>query len=412
MLTNIRLYLLSTLLAAVFPALGQSLAMKHFDTANGLSNNKINTILRTSDGFLWVGTSSGLCRYDGYTFKLYAPADGQGYGSYIEDLCEDSHGRLWVFGDSRYSVYDPHTDRITVSGDSIAATWGMEGALKLLHVDPEGRYWADIEGHGLWRINADGSGARRVAAPIPPDCTLTDIIDSPRGILVLDNAGHLFVFDPETLETVEQDNLIAEQAGPGHTYVYTARCDREGVAWIYNNEGLRLRDMHTGRWLSDRLPSGGRGELVKTIMSDSHGRIWAGRDHKGLEMVVKSGDGVSFRRMDDSRDGDGVVNTVTAIYEDPGSTLWVGTYKRGLAYHHDAAKKFSLISLPDVNVILPAADGRVWVGTDVAGLMKWNPTDGSATSVPDPAEGSNPAAVTSLLECGPDTLYVGPTPPG
>ena len=40
-------------------------------TNNGLSHNQINSILKDTDGFLWFGTTSGLNRYDGYSFKIY-----------------------------------------------------------------------------------------------------------------------------------------------------------------------------------------------------------------------------------------------------------------------------------------------------------------------------------------------------
>ena len=50
---------------------------------NGLPANAINTIAPTSDGYLWLGTSKGLARFDG------------------EDICpvyEDSRGRIWLGG--------------------------------------------------------------------------------------------------------------------------------------------------------------------------------------------------------------------------------------------------------------------------------------------------------------------------
>ena len=41
------------------------------DIRDGLSNNAINCIYKDSKGFVWIGTGSGLNRYDGYTFKVY-----------------------------------------------------------------------------------------------------------------------------------------------------------------------------------------------------------------------------------------------------------------------------------------------------------------------------------------------------
>jgi ligand-binding sensor domain-containing protein len=41
----------------------------HLDISRGLSNNQVTGIFKDQKGFLWVGTMSGLNRYDGYQFK-------------------------------------------------------------------------------------------------------------------------------------------------------------------------------------------------------------------------------------------------------------------------------------------------------------------------------------------------------
>lgn len=78
----------------------EGLYLNYLNTINHLSNNKINSIFRDSDGFLWIGTSSGLYRYDGYTFKNYEPESAENKDTFdnsIEGIQEDSEGRLWIF---------------------------------------------------------------------------------------------------------------------------------------------------------------------------------------------------------------------------------------------------------------------------------------------------------------------------
>ena len=60
------------LLNAVF-AQSEQYNFAKLDIYNGLSHNQVNTILKGDDGFLWVGTVSGLDRYDGYSCKVFAP---------------------------------------------------------------------------------------------------------------------------------------------------------------------------------------------------------------------------------------------------------------------------------------------------------------------------------------------------
>src|ERR1700730_316295 len=41
-------------------------------TQDGLPENRVRTIAQTPDGYLWLGTSSGLARFDGVRFMVYA----------------------------------------------------------------------------------------------------------------------------------------------------------------------------------------------------------------------------------------------------------------------------------------------------------------------------------------------------
>lgn len=64
------------LLLAYLPLAGQTpYVFRHLKVENGLSNNNVKTILKDSEGFLWIGTANGLNRYDGYSFKVYQPKE-------------------------------------------------------------------------------------------------------------------------------------------------------------------------------------------------------------------------------------------------------------------------------------------------------------------------------------------------
>ena len=60
-----------------------------------LPSDAVNAIIQTRDGFLWVGTSAGLARFDGVSFTK-VPLFGPGTNDSITALCEDSAGQLWV----------------------------------------------------------------------------------------------------------------------------------------------------------------------------------------------------------------------------------------------------------------------------------------------------------------------------
>ena len=77
----------------------QSVRFNHLDVEDGLPENTIRAILQDSEGFMWFATWNGLCRYDGYEFKVYKHINGDSTSlqvSKITCLLEDQEKRLWV----------------------------------------------------------------------------------------------------------------------------------------------------------------------------------------------------------------------------------------------------------------------------------------------------------------------------
>src|SRR5436190_10590900 len=68
-------------------------------TEQGLSHDYINCVLQDSNGFLWIGTVNGLCRYDGsriISFKNDANLPHSISDNNITCLSMDSFHRVWA----------------------------------------------------------------------------------------------------------------------------------------------------------------------------------------------------------------------------------------------------------------------------------------------------------------------------
>src|SRR6266705_3341061 len=65
-------------------------------TGEGLPADSVTAIIQTRDGFLWVGTSAGLVRFDGVKFTEIKPTASSVGSIHVTALCEDSVGRLWI----------------------------------------------------------------------------------------------------------------------------------------------------------------------------------------------------------------------------------------------------------------------------------------------------------------------------
>ena len=64
-----------------------------YNNANGLPSSDANDIVQTSEGFIWIGSYSGLIRYDGKTFERMDSTTGL---ASVESLFVDSQDRLWI----------------------------------------------------------------------------------------------------------------------------------------------------------------------------------------------------------------------------------------------------------------------------------------------------------------------------
>ncbi|MBP7810238.1 MAG: SpoIIE family protein phosphatase [Bacteroidia bacterium] len=115
---NIFLFLTSGLL------LSQSHRFKHITSEDGLSTNFVSSILKDDKGFMWFGTQDGLCRYDGYQFKVYKNTNENKSSlssSDITRIYQHDDGMLYIgTRNSGLNIYNPYKDsfeRIKLNAD-------------------------------------------------------------------------------------------------------------------------------------------------------------------------------------------------------------------------------------------------------------------------------------------------------
>ncbi len=75
-----------------------------YDNSSGLPTSEANSIAQTSDGFIWIGSYSGLIRYDGIDFERFDSSTGI---ASVVSLYVDSKDRLWIgTNDNGVAVYE------------------------------------------------------------------------------------------------------------------------------------------------------------------------------------------------------------------------------------------------------------------------------------------------------------------
>src|SRR5580692_5688354 len=78
-----------------FPAFSQEYSYTHYDITDGLAGSTVYCITQDKDGFLWMGTETGVSRFDGIHFRNFTTSDGLPDIEILQ-MFGDSRGRVWM----------------------------------------------------------------------------------------------------------------------------------------------------------------------------------------------------------------------------------------------------------------------------------------------------------------------------
>ena len=93
------------------------LSFVNYGVEEGLASSTVTALSRDRDGFVWIGTTRGLHRFDGYRFRLFRycrEEPGSLADDIVSSLLHDSRGRLWVgMDEGGVGLYHPATESFT-----------------------------------------------------------------------------------------------------------------------------------------------------------------------------------------------------------------------------------------------------------------------------------------------------------
>ena len=87
-------YLIILIVCLNIPLWSQRPPFKEFNIDNGLPSNMVRCVFKDSKGLIWIGTQSGLVRYDGKTFFVFDESNGLAANE-VWSITEDGFGNLW-----------------------------------------------------------------------------------------------------------------------------------------------------------------------------------------------------------------------------------------------------------------------------------------------------------------------------
>ena len=385
----IALYLVSPLHAT------ESLHLTHLTVEDGLSHNETSCITQDAKGFIWIGTTYGLNRYDGrqvvqYLHDKHDPNSLS--NNYVWNLhVEQGKDVLWIGtwggGLNRFDLKTEQFTHYMHDKDRPGSLGGNQ--VWSIYEDQQGRLWVTTEaGLSLFHPQTQTFTTYPVPGKAGKTYLSSGILQDSQGQLWVGSYGAgLNRFDPET-EAFEQ-YLHDEQDKHSihHDYVSYLFEDSQQRLWVATYNGLSQFLPEQNRFVQYSMPEMEEQEYpehyIWFIKELQPGQLWLGTNMHGLQQFDADTGQFTSYLPDPSAQGSISHTKVPSIYQDPTGQIWIATYA-GVDTYHPKQATFSLyqnhssspIQLPDhkINTIYQDPNENIWLGTRSKGLLRMNRT--------------------------------------
>ena len=295
---------------AVF-AQHKEIVSRHYSMMDGLSHDAAICLLQDSKGFLWVGTYSGLNKFDGYHFTTYLT------GNFVLCLWEDEQKRLWIGTATGLQLFDLATETFL--------------PLKTDFLDP-------AKGFAVHKIRERKDGKVWI-------CTFKGI----------------YLTDPQTLSMTRVINFPEDRDGNNFTDIAEAH---DGTLWAASERGLVHINVHTDettRYVNgSRDPHSLASDIVKAVYIDHQERVWAGTQ-EGVDLFNPADQSFTHFPLRQLQSGSSR-SEVLAFLENPDGKLLIGSANGFYAFDAETGK-FDVLVDQNTWSILRDRQGILWVGS-------------------------------------------------
>ena len=312
----------------------------------------INALAQTKDGYLWIGSTLGLYRFDGLRFALY-PFGSSSPPLPSLDVCSlaaDMEGGLWIAMCSAKIVHLKANESTVTYGreegvpagalDKIfsfpdGSVW-MAGSSKLLRL--EGDRWIDFgKDHGIGRFGVFS--------------------------VLFDREGNIWVARDKRLSIVRKAKGQLEDVPSQVHYISSMVQTRDGAIWI--SDAWR-----SVRPLTNTSPDGvlklqGKAQMLL----DSHDNLWVAQDDEGLSRILHISEHSAQPVIEQASKSELTAPQTHALLEDREGNIWVGN-ERGLdRFRETPFVHFRSTELRYFPSLIAADDGSVWIDSHGSALM-------------------------------------------
>ncbi|WP_187262523.1 two-component regulator propeller domain-containing protein [Pontibacter beigongshangensis] len=325
---------------------GQQYNFRNWTQEHGLPQSQVNAILQDNKGQLWLGTRSGLGRFNGISFTTFTKRQGLS-SNHITSLLQDSRNQLWI-GTARQGI-------MLFNGSEFKpaprATPHPTGKVNSLAEDNKGRIWA-ATGNGLF-VTKDNTFTRSSQFPAQ---AYTAVLSTAAGEVWAGSAANGLLINGAsgTLSVTAQTSLLPSN---------NINCLWQGTdssIWVGTSLGVAV--FRQGQLTNLALPASIRQPDVIGFAQDADQNIWIGLRHEGILKY----NGRHFEHLT-KRNGL-KTNHIAALTSDSEGNIWIGTNGQGLQQYRNPwfTHYFNFGEINEFRVTTLSQDtqGRLMIGTE------------------------------------------------
>ncbi|UII33030.1 response regulator [Fulvivirga ulvae] len=338
----------------VCPGQHKELKFKRFNSESGLSSSKSTCFAQTPDGYLWIGTTDGLNRFDGHTFKTFRndPDDSLSLcDNYISTLFVDHLGKLWVGTlNNGLSLYNEKTGTFHHHGSEVH--------------DP-----STLSSHYVTSITEDADKNLWVGTIM--------------GLNRYDRNSDEFqrYFHEITVSIFQQtiDSLTIKKTPP---HIVQTLSQLTGVEFqneraLFRVLGKKLTNKELTYYKPEILKYSGlkaTADHIRALQPDSIGNLWIGYEKEGLGYFNPKTNRLSIYKKDENDPQSICSNEISSLALD-NTGLWIGSRDGNLCKLNPQSHQFTHYDLPEsssnIESLKTDSRGTLWVG-DSYGLCVYS----------------------------------------
>lgn len=390
---------------------------------SGLSNNWITDLYEGPDQKLWVGTQEGLNVLDPKTNQIIhvKPQSNDLDSRHLKITSLTGMGHeIWLGSTAGLLIYDIKSETFKKPESNV-----LHDDASTLFSDPDNdQIWVGSTGGTIMAVGKDHSVKQVFSSK-------DGILDAPVQALNKDDKGRLWVgtvkglniFDPVreiTINTI-QSSTYANQNSLPTPDIRDIFIDNSSVVWISNYEGgvsktNTLNKQFKHYKMDPSTSEGLASNQVKTIVEDKNNNIWLGTSDNGIEMFDVSTNTFKHYPHNPSAKISPSSNFIKRMMIDSNQNLWVASQGFGID-RFDMGTWNKRSYTPDdglgskvIYAIKEGKGGKIWFGTYGGGLSKYDPDNGSMSTLSHDPSNSNSLSnnfVTAIYSQSEDSLWLG-----